>query len=482
MAEGTLQNCEDRVAQLFVRMNREGVGLCVWKSSDRWNDGIAGKTDFDVLVAEGKISRACELMVAEGWIPTCAESWRRFDGLHDFCTFVDGCGLHVHLHEKIVSGEKMVKSLRPPLTRFYFDHLKQPGAYPPFVEPELELVLFLVRTALKVSWIDILGALRRRSLRAVYRKYQREYDLLKAQCDLGRVAELLDDEALSLLPTQIILDACDDLASMGWRERLVLRRAVARWREVGMSGVWLHSILRGLKKRCEGVGKRLPFTGISMAICGPDGSGKTTTAKAIQKILGRHIRVSRFYMGGNMAQPGKLRRAVMNSLWLPYLALRKISKQVRWTSTVQRLEGAYRGLNLRLMWQEKRRKLDKAAAAVDAGEFVLFERYPLFYPYGDDMAKTVHAGRSRPEMPDLLIFIDVDPELILKRRLGEDQNVLFEKVQAFRRHREHLDASVEVLVLKGDAPLDANVTKILTKVDKLLSARALKMCSSGYLC
>ena len=270
------------MARLFELFGCNGVGLCVWKSADRWNEGVSGKTDFDVLVADGKIDEARALMLREGWIPANAEPWRSFNGVYDYFTLVEGRCLHIHLHSRIVSGEKMVKSLRPPLTSLYFDCLKKPGAYPPIVKPELELVFFLVRTVLKLSWIDIAGAVRRLSKRAVYRKYQHEYNLLRNQCEIKRIEQLLQDKRLECLPKKILLAAFDDITNLGWRERYIIRRAIFSWREVGFFGTWLPQILRGWRKRLEGVGKRLPFHGISVAV-GPDGSGKTTTVNTLQK-------------------------------------------------------------------------------------------------------------------------------------------------------------------------------------------------------
>ena len=472
--------CESRIASLFARMAGEGVGLCVWKSADRWEDGVSGKTDFDVLVAEGQISKACALMIEEGWIPANAESWRRFEGLHDYFTFIAGRGLHMHLHARIVSGEKMVKSLRPALTSLYFECLKQPGAYPPFVQPELELILFLVRTALKVSWIDIAGAIRRCSARAVYRNYQHEYYLLREQCDPQRIEQLLQDERLACLPTRLVLDACEDIAHLGWRERSALRAAVAPWRDKGILGPWLPGLLRGWRKRFEGVGKRLPFPGISLAICGPDGSGKTTTVNAVHKLLGRHLRTRRYYMGGNMAQPGKLRLVIMKPLRWPYLVLREACKLAGFSAGAVLLESAYKALNLKLMWGEKRRRLSLARRAMAVGEIALFERYPLFFPYGDDMANSVHNVSGVSAMPDLLVYLDAEPEVVIQRREGEDETVLLEKVRAFRQHRERcLSSGVQVLVLKGDASLEHNIAQIAAKVDTLLAARARSQCTSG---
>jgi thymidylate kinase len=481
MLENGACSCDDRVAQLFARMEQEGVAICVWKSSDRWDEGIAGKTDFDLLVAEGQIRHACALMVKEGWIPSRAESWRRFEGLFDFCTFVDGRGLHMHLHEKIVSGEKMVKSLHPPLTSFYFSRRRQ-TPYPPFVEPELELTMFLLRTSLKLSWVDILGAVRRRSALAVYRNYQREYDLLRSQLDRVRLETLLDSKPLSILPKQVILDAADDINRLDWVARRMLRRAISPWRSVGVTGIWLTSLIRKLCKRWEGVGKTLPYRGISVAICGPDGSGKTTTTNAVIKVLGRHLRVRRYYMGGNMRQPGWLRGCVMKTLWWPYLILRKICKAFALKAATVYIENSYRQLNLLLMRQEKVQKLGQANINIERGEIVLFERYPLFTPFGDDMEPSVHHSHSARQWPDIMVFLDIDEETAGSRRYEDDQDILISKVEAFRAFRDagHI-ASPRTLVLRGDAPISENVSKILKEVDSFLSTKAIGMQASGQL-
>lgn len=473
MASGSAAPCGKRVGRLFARLRLEKVPLCVWKSADRWLEGLDGRTDIDILVAEDRVHEAHAIMVSEKWIPAIAEPWRRFDHLYDYLSFEDGRCLHIHLHTRIVAGEKMVKSLRPPLAEFYVEHIKDPLSYPPFVAPELEMVLFLLRTTLKISLVDIAGAFRRGSARAVFRNYQAEFESLRERCDPGCLEGFLQEKPLEFLPKTVMLNASRDIARLGWKERRELRRHMKAWR---VSNAWSHCLTfawRASQKRWEGTGKLLPFPGISLAICGPDGSGKTTTVDALQKHLSRHFRVSRFYMGSNMQHSDMLRGVVMKALWWPYLLLRKGCKVIGNSFGVRLLESAYNRLDQGFVHNQKRRRLERADRATKAGQIVLFERFPLFYPFGDDSAKGLHGVSVTPNAPDLFVFLDVDPSLLLKRRGVDSADILLRKQREFRAYRcEQQSQNKRLLAMRGDAPLDDNVSEILSALNELLSQRA----------
>ena len=471
MAE--MQQAEQRVQRVFERWAEANVRSVVWKSADRWSDGIAGKTDFDILVEPEAISAAMDVLVAENWIPVDAEPWRTFPGLFDFVTFEGTRCLHIHLHERIVSGEKTTKSLRPPLTELYLQSTRE-HAPAPIVRPELEFVLLIVRIVLKISWIDILGAIKRRSAFAVYRNYLSEYQPLRDECERSAVAGVLAAPELNPLPADLILASYDDLASLGWRERRALRRAIRTWRAFDLPGARPYALVRGCQRRLAGVGKRLPFAGVAIAVCGPDGSGKTTLVRELQEVLGQQLRVRRLYMGGNLQQPGKLRWLVMWGSWLPYMLARKACKIVGLTRAVAALESAYQGLDRRLMRGEKRRRLRSAGKAVERGEIVLFERYPLFHPFGDDMNPSVHLPPiPEAKQPDILVLLDIDPETAFARRANEPRDLLTGKVNAFRHFaNQNLRESIAVRVLADGAPVDANVATVLSELVVLLAERA----------
>jgi thymidylate kinase len=461
-----------RVKRLFEAFAGHSLPSCIWKSRDRWEEGQAGKTDIDLLIDADHFSSAIEILIREDWVLVEAEPWRRFPGLVDFVTFEKGKCLHLHLHERIVAGEKMVKSMRPPLTDLYLQHTFE--SYPPFVEPELEFILFIARITLKISLVDILGAFKRRSKAALYRNYVKEYDLLRAHCDRARITALLREPQLQRLPAGIILSAYDSLTSLDMYGRRALRRSIARWRVYGDTKVFLLGLWRHFLKKQQGVGKLLPSSGVSLAICGPDGSGKTTLADAVQKEVARQLSVRRFYMGGNMKQPGRLRGAIMKSLWLFYLPIRKCFKIAHWRDGVRNIEALYSGLNQLLMHKEKQRRLRRSRKSLEKGEVVLFERFPLFFPYGDDMRRSVHdaADGSRVK-PDLLFILNVTEKTACARRAGEDLATIKQKVADFRWFSENPGAlSDRLVMLDGEASVQQNVDTVLCHLGRRLAAGA----------
>jgi|GEM_PF-3321710 len=464
--------CAAKVRRLFDAFSRESVHSCVWKSSDRWEEGTTGKTDIDLLVDKSQFTKAIDCLVCEGWLLIEAESWRTFSDILDFITFENGECLHVHLHSKIVSGEKMVKSLRPPLTNLYLRRTPV-NSYPPFVEPELEFILLMVRITLKISFIDIAGALKRRSRIAVYRNYIEEYDVLRRQCNRLKISKLLDEPELRCLPSKVILAAFDNLDYFNFSERRAIRKSIVGWRPLSWWSVYVGTPWRKFLKYRDGHGKHLPFSGFSIAVCGPDGSGKTTLVGALNKKIASQMQVQRFYMGGNMRQPGRLRGAVMRTLWVPYLLMRKTFKITRWKWAVNHVELLYTGLDAFLMRAEKMRRLASACEASSRGEIVLFERYPLFYPYGDDMQKTVHTdGDTQQRKPDLLVLLDIDENIAFSRRPSDNRNILKSKIAAFRLFKKSLEGlEGEVIVLNAQVPVAVNVEVILEHLSERLSTK-----------
>lgn len=460
----------NRVHELFVLFRDQSIPVCIWKSADRWNDGVKGKTDFDVLIDVKNIDKAERVLIQQRWIRLNAEDWRSFPDVRDYVTLIDGRWLHFHLHGQIVTGEKLIKSLRPLLTSLYLRYTDI-NSFPPFVRAELEFILFIVRTTLKLTFIDWAGAVRRRSWRTLYRRYRGEYDDLKARCSREVVCRILQEPDLQRLPKDIILLAFDDLDSLNRSRRTIIRNAVACWRTPGPLARWVEMLRRSYLMRVRGVGKHLPSRGLSIAVVGPDGSGKTTLANLLQQNLSRHIATQHFYLGGNNNQPGRIRALYLRLFWYPYLVVRKIFKVLSMTSVVRSVENLFYGWNLRLMKYEKVRNLIYAEKCLSKGGLVIFERYPLFVKYGDDMLDSVIDYKSESyQAPDILVFIDAEVETVLQRRAGEDSSVISEKARVFRAYFNDWSLpGSELVTVKAESPVDKNLSDVLKCISNRLA-------------
>jgi len=428
---------------------------------------VTGDTDIDVLIAPESLSAARDVLLRNGWIEVIAESWRRFPGVYDFLWIEDGRLRHLHLHTAIVSGEKLVKSLRPPLSELYLKTRSFP-AQPPFVAPELEFILLILRVTVKIGVVDRLGAWRRNSPAALFRRYRAEYDELKARCDREQVALLLEKDEFAVIPATIVLDAFDSLDALDRPARRRLRQALAVWRAPETVSRNLLAATRWLSRRIEGVGKTLPDGGLVVAICGPDGSGKTSLADALQRRLQSQFRVQRLYLGGTLKRPGLLRGVIMRALWPAYLIARKLAQRLFGLDAGDRMARQRRSLDQALLRHEKRSRLRQAQRHRRRGQLVICERYPLFAPYGDDMQPSVRAG----DRVDLLVLLKVSAATALERRPADDPDVLLNKIRAFATLEQQPPGGVAAqLLLEQEQTIDVRVDEIMKRLSLLLRER-----------
>ena len=61
----------------FFKSNNQK--LIIWKSFDRLQESITGKTDFDLYLIDGNIKKFNNLTHQLGWAKFKAEKWRSFE-------------------------------------------------------------------------------------------------------------------------------------------------------------------------------------------------------------------------------------------------------------------------------------------------------------------------------------------------------------------------------------------------------------------
>lgn len=432
----------------------QGIPACLWKSFDRWQDGASGKTDIDLLIEERSLSDAQGLLKREGWIFLKAESWRSFPHVYDFLRFDEGmgCFIHLHVHARITTGAKLTKPLTPPWNDFYLDNIESDPV--PHVKADVEFIMFVLRLCTKQTWVDYARILRRRSYNALFRDMKQEYVALRERCSRETVQEMLETGPYHGIPADIIFDAYDDLYSLTWVRRILLRRYLKRFRRMSGLRILLMTVCRTILKKYQGVGKTIPDKGLSLAICGADGSGKTTLCDAVEKQLARHFKIHRYYMGGTRMRPGFMRGLLMKPLWPLYLALRRTCTMMGQAVAAERLRKLYFDFDEYLTQKEKFRRFLRAQKNVRKGGIVLFERYPLFKGYGDGLSTAL-------PMPDLLFIIDIPENEAIRRRPGDAPATIAAKVAAFK-------AQPNATFLKGTSPVEMNCVTVLAKIQRHL--------------
>ena len=464
--------------QLFRRFDEAGVCYCHFKSNAHLRCGLAGQTDLDVLVDCRQVD-AVELALLESefrrFRPTFATE---YPAVEDYIGFDAGKGrlLHVHLHYRLVLGEKHLKNYQLDLAETLLrSRIADPATGIYRSDPHHELYLLLVRAALKIRLRDFAMALCGRSF---FRgNMQQEFVWLLGQTEASKV------EAIARRELGPHAAACvAGLLASGptiWRLRAFRSGAAERlsWHRrsgpisarIARLARELHGIAGVLNRRF--LHRPMPFRrtchsgGFSIAFLGTHGAGKSTITEEIRRWLAWKLDVYVVYFGSGAGSSSLLRWPMKALLRCrrprPLAHRRDVSDgQSRTASRRGRSPQASRLGWARVAWAlalalEKRSKLKSCLRARNRGMIVLCDRYPQVQTLGYNDGPLLGAwleSRSRfrrrlaqmeyrvyqraSELaPDLVIRLDVPPEVAACRRPKEPLEELQRRREVVRAVR-----------------------------------------------
>lgn len=287
-----------------------GVRWCHFKSNEHLGAGLAGLTDLDLLVAHTERDAFERIAVAHGFRRFRALGGLAYPGVVDLigCCAATGRLLHLHVHYRLVLGERHLKGYRLPWDDAILTaRTRDPEHAFPTAAPEWELLLLLVRGALK-------GRLRDRLLHALGRRwcddgYLVEYAWLLQRIDRGAfhalAAERLGERAAAVAAG--ILERGPGPGTLAAFARAIAP-ALAAYRSHGAFSAWwlrhlgeVSWLVRGVRRRIArpvAPSKRISDRGgIVIAVVGCDGSGKSTLLRELKRWISGKLDVLPLYYG-----------------------------------------------------------------------------------------------------------------------------------------------------------------------------------------
>ena len=140
----------------FSALNYDEVRYCHWKSNAHLSKSFESKADFDLLISPRQSMHFQDI---------CIQRWslkKRFStadkiypGMEDYLGFDEATGkiFHLHVHFKLIFGKKHQKNYRLPIEDYVLDTTIWDHSYPiKIIQPEIELVLLILRSVLKVNF------------------------------------------------------------------------------------------------------------------------------------------------------------------------------------------------------------------------------------------------------------------------------------------------------------------------------------------
>lgn len=477
------------LAHLFQRLHAEGIRYCHWKSNEHLTAAMTGATDVDVLFDRAAIGPLTQILLESGFKRFVVKPGRGYPGIEDYVGFDETTGAltHLHVHYQLTLGEKFLKGHRLPWEELYLSTRVFDEGHGTYVaDPHLEVLVLVVRQAMKIRLRDhVLAMVGRPFFRG---GMEREFRWLGDRVDPDAVralaARLLGERAARLVPAMLAsgrpstgqLRAIRRLADPGFREYGLYGRfgATGRgWaRELGHV-IWrFGQLLRRAPARST---RTLPQGGVTIAILGADGAGKSTLIDVLTRWLAGEVRVVTTYGGSGVGSAG-LPRRIMQRLGAVRRRLRGAGRGGRKAEppvpvTDQPLTAA-RGIWVLALSGERVRRAHDARRARSLGLVVLSDRIaqsqfpgktdgPRLTAWLDSSsrwrrwaARRERAAFRLSEMvpPDLVIKLHLPPEIALRRKPETPRDQVLRGARLVQDLR--WPATTRVLDLDASQPLD----------------------------
>ncbi len=435
------------VRELCAQLREEGVRWCHWKSNDMLARSASGENDLDLLVHRYDGQRFAEVLDRLGFRRALAPGGREHPGVsHHYALDVpSGRFVHVHAHVLLVLGDDTTKNVRLPIEVPYLESCHDDGLFP-VPAAEHELAVFVLRMMLKHGTWDAVAV----GKGTIGSAERRELDWLLERSDPATL-EAVVSEHLPSVGTALWSECLRAVQDGSTVRRLLLGRRVLRALRAHARRTWWHDLtLRVLRRFTWGsrryllrlpARKKLDRAGVTVAVVGGDGAGKSTAVDATAAWLGGPLAVRRSHLG--KPPPSLLTLAVKGPMYVARRAGMLPSAYASVDPRTARPED-YPG-NAWALWhlftaRDRLREYRRARRFADNGGVVVSDRWPLRQISLMDGPRTTWILRdpdrfpatalrlARAEAriydqiapPDMLFVLRIDPEVAVARRSDEE--------------------------------------------------------------
>ena len=276
-------------SELFNRLEKEKVFYCSWKSNHMLVDFLNGVGDVDLYVNYNQKASFEKCLLEFGFIKadSFVSSYKYVEHYLALDT-ESGNTVHLHVYFKIVTGESNSKNYILPIESWIKENteIKQIRV----LSDDAQLVVFLLRYFIKIGSITSLLIFARDK-----QKYQGEWHSLRNASLSGEfpilssefLQSLHDSYLSSNMASKVILSFKLKFLIMGFARKSIIKHA--SYKSLNTSKRVINKIF--FKK------KKLLDTGVLVAFCGLDGSGKSSAVKAVCEHFSANFSVKKVHIG-----------------------------------------------------------------------------------------------------------------------------------------------------------------------------------------
>jgi thymidylate kinase len=489
------------IAGLFKALNHNGIRYCHWKSNLRLEQALKAKTDLDLLIDRSQSLVFRQILLENDIKPVLAAKGRRYPGLEDYLGFDEASGklFHLHVHYLLVLGEQFVKNYHLPLESHFLKSIRQrQGVKIP--APELELIILSIRALLKYRDRDVVKDIFRIRSPGLPVHILEEIDWLLDQTSIEKVAQCLEPIS-GVVPSGTVLEFLSTVSARPragykfFQLRNQVRRSLRPFQRrdrlqasfLYFREVWnrRNSFLRFAPVR------KMALTngGVSLALIGIDGAGKSTMSHRIFDWLASKLDVNLYYLGSK--QPSFQTRLFYILFRICRRSNRDLTRAMGkmniFSNWLDSLKETFLYLHYYSTGRDRYQRIQAGKKNMVEGSIVVYDRYPLEtissrrdFRLLDGPQIQLAGGARRGiligriagaeqslyrqfQLPDRLIVLDIHPEVSMQRKPDHDRNQIEAKSQAINALLTVRDIDIQnlnMVSLNGEQPFQDVVSQL----------------------
>jgi len=482
---------------LLDSLEEHNILYCHWKSNEHLLEALDGDTDLDVLFDPIQRVELEQVLDSCGLKRFRSTPLMQYNAIEDFIGFDKETARvwHLHTHYRMTLGEKHLKGYTVnPWTHLILDNrrMDEQGIYCSACEDEL--VLLLVRMAMKLRWRDIgkkIGNDDRVEMKWLVEHTHRDDVYKRAVVFVGEKAasemnRLLSENSLTKKGQlrklhNILLKELSFYTGFTWLG--------SRWMRHKREYFW--GI--GAIKRKLGINSNVPYRRVSpnggnvIAFLGCDGAGKSTTLAYVKQELNKKLDVCTVYFGSGdgssslLRKPMKLVANRVSGKGLGHSVAKEYNEK-KSVSLKSRLYSLAKIIWAVTLAKEKKSKIKYLVKARNNGLIVLTDRYPqTVYPGCSDgplLSKYVGKGlmgrisswehciyaSAALNPPDLTVKLIVPTNIAIERK----PEMSIEEIETKKKIVMGLDLSNNTIVVDTSRPFEETRAEIMEAIWKIV--------------
>ena len=355
---------------LFERLNASDVVFCNWKGHHQVDAILAGEGDLDLFIPMDDKDNFHRIANEAGFrqvksFQAAHESIEHYYGLDPHTLKFS----HLHVHFKIITGEHASKNYLLPIDQYILDNIDHSNILPTISNVGRRNI-FLVRHFLKVGSLYGLLQYWRES-----DKYSNEWISFDQNTEYEPLESLkLTKNKLNLLGQAYRSSSLIKQVFVSIQFKFSLRKYRRRGSLTYLFFTYTNLVTRILNKLIFKKGK-LFLPGIVIAVCGLDGSGKSSLVSSLHENLGKHFSIKRLHLGRPASSKLTfLLNPIIKSYSLVIRIFKKGSKPLQ-QHGIKKLSIIY-AIRSVLLAYDRRLQAIRAHNLSQRGYLVICDRYP----------------------------------------------------------------------------------------------------------